>query len=280
MPTPFSHDDLAALAAILKDAAKAEIMPRFRRLDDGAIRHKSSALDLVTDADEAAERRITAALAARFPGCVVVGEEAAEKDRSILTRLADAELSFVVDPVDGTWNFAAGLPLFAVMAAAIVRGEIVGAVILDPVIDSTALALRGHGAWTEAADGARAALRVAPPAPIADMVGALSFSWLAEPLRTTVAANAAKLGACGAYRCAGHEYRLVASGRAHTLLFAKLMPWDHAPGWLIHQEAGGYSARFDGSPYLPSHVDGGLLLAPDEPTWRLLARELLSPPGH
>ena len=277
MPTAFSLDDLAALVAILKDAARTEILPRFRRLGTGGIRQKSSALDLVTDADEAAERRITAALAARFPGCVVVGEEATEQDRSLLGRIADAELAFVVDPVDGTWNFAAGLPLFAVMAAAIVKGEIVGAVILDPIIDSVSVALRDGGAWTESADGVREPLQVAPAGPLAEMVAALSFSWLADPLRTTVARNAAKFGACGAYRCAGHEYRLVASGRAHTLLFAKLMPWDHAPGWLIHREAGGYSARFDGSPYLPSHTDGGLLLAPDAASWQMLARELLVP---
>ncbi len=69
--------------------------------------------------------------------------------------LADAELAFVVDPVDGTANFAAGLPLFGVMAAAIVRGEVVAAAIHDPVGDDTALALRGEGAWIEAPDGQR-----------------------------------------------------------------------------------------------------------------------------
>ncbi len=76
--------------------------------------------------------------------------------------LADADLAFVVDPVDGTANFAAGLPLFGVMAAVIVRGEMVAAAIHDPICDDTALALRGEGAWTEAPDGRRTDLRVAP----------------------------------------------------------------------------------------------------------------------
>jgi hypothetical protein len=89
------------------------------------VRAKSGPLDLVTDADEAAERVITAGLQARFPGCVVVGEEATAADPSVLGRLAGADLAFVVDPVDGTANFAAGLPVFGCMAAAIIRGEIV-----------------------------------------------------------------------------------------------------------------------------------------------------------
>ena len=70
------------------------------------------------------------------------------------------------------------------------------------------------------------------------------------------------------YRCAAHEYRLVASGHAHLLVYNRLMPWDHAPGWLIHREAGGYSARFDGSAYLGGHhTGGGLICAPDLASW-------------
>ena len=57
----------------------------------------------------------------------------------------------MVDPIDGTSNYAAGLPLFGVMAAVVMRGEVVAAAIHDPVGDDTALALRGEGAWTQAA---------------------------------------------------------------------------------------------------------------------------------
>ena len=69
---------------------------------------------------------ITAGLLRRFPGAVVVGEEATAADPSLLGRLGDADLAFVVDPVDGTVNFADGMPLFGVMAAVLVRGEVVG----------------------------------------------------------------------------------------------------------------------------------------------------------
>jgi fructose-1,6-bisphosphatase/inositol monophosphatase family enzyme len=83
---------------------------------------------------------------------VVVGEEATAADPAVLRRLPEAELAFVVDPVDGTANFAAGLPLFGCMATTMVRGEVVAAWIHDPLGDDTAIALRGEGAWIELAD--------------------------------------------------------------------------------------------------------------------------------
>ena len=79
----FSYDDALRIGDILSRAAQAEIMPRFRRLADGQVRAKSSRFDVVTDADEAAERAIAAGLAAAFPAGLVIGEEAAAQDDSL-----------------------------------------------------------------------------------------------------------------------------------------------------------------------------------------------------
>ena len=68
-------------------------------------------------------------------------------------------------------------------------------------------------------------------------------------------------------RCAAHEYRMAASGGLHLLVYNRLLPWDHAPGWLLHREAGGYSARFDGSAYSPLESVGGLVVASDRAAW-------------
>lgn len=271
----FTLADTLALAGLLRDAARAEVMPRFRRLDPETVRAKTGPLDLVTEADEAAERAITAALHRHFPSCVVVGEEAASADATLLGRLAGADLAFVVDPIDGTQNYAAGLPLFGTMAAALVRGEIVAAAIYDPLGDDWALALRGEGAWTKSPDGTRRDLRVAAPAPVARMTGAASWRYLPPGLRATVAANLPRLASTFDLRCAAHEYRTLAGGHCHFLLFARLMPWDHAPGWLLHREAGGFAARFDGSPYLPTRTDGGLICTTDEASFRALRGALL-----
>jgi fructose-1,6-bisphosphatase/inositol monophosphatase family enzyme len=271
----FGTADLTVLVEVLRTAARAEILPRFRRLGAGDVRQKSGPLDLVTEADEAAERLITAGILRHFAGSVVVGEEAASADPARLALLAEADLAFVVDPIDGTANFAAGLPLFGVMAAVVVRGEVVAAAIHDPIGDDTALAMRGEGAWTEAPDGRRSDLRVAAPVPAEQMTGNVSWRYLPEPKRMVVCANLPRLGGSWDYRCAAHEYRMAGAGHCHFLFFNRLMPWDHAPGWLLHQEAGGYSARLDGSDYTPLRTDGGLICAPDRDSWEAVRKALL-----
>eukprot|EP01037_Dinobryon_pediforme_P013683 gene13683-13800_t len=250
-------------------------MPRFRRLAAGDVRTKDGPLDLVTDADEAAERQITEALHVAFPGCAVIGEEAASVDPKLLSTIAGADLAFVIDPVDGTSNFAWGLPLFATMAAVVMRGEVVGAIIHDPVGRDSAMALRQEGAWTQQQDGSRTDLRVAAPVPVAQMAGGVSWRYLPGDLGAQVAARLPRVAASFTYRCAGHEYRILAAGHCHYLMFGRLLPWDHAPGWLLHQEAGGFSARFDGTSYSPSVYDGGLICAPDAESWENLKRALI-----
>ncbi len=271
----FNHRDLTDLATLLREAARTEVMPRFRNLLPNAVRTKADALDPVTEADTAAEAAITAGLLHRFPGAVVVGEEATAADPSLLGRLGDADLAFVVDPVDGTANFADGLPLFAVMAAALIRGEVVAAAIHDPLGDDWALAMRGEGAWRETPDGRRETLRVAAPVPLAAMTGSASWRFLPPAQRARVCANLPRVAASWGFRCAGHEYRMAAAGRLHFLLFNRMYPWDHAPGWLLHREAGGYAAAFDASPYRPTRIDRRLIAAPDKASWQALRDALL-----
>lgn len=267
--------DAADLAAILRDAAQKEVMPRFRRLEPGAVRTKAGPLDLVTDADEASERAITRALNRRFPEAIVIGEEAAAADPALLRRLADADLAFVVDPIDGTFNYASGVPLFGVMAAAVVRGEAAMCAIYDPFSDEAALAVRGEGAWSQRSDGSRTDLRVARPGAPQEMAGIVSWQFLPEPVRSHVCGNLPKFAAVWSYRCAAHEYRLAAAGHCHFLAYHRLFPWDHAPGWLLHREAGGFAAHFDGSPYAPDRVTRGLICAPDEASWESVRAALL-----
>jgi fructose-1,6-bisphosphatase/inositol monophosphatase family enzyme len=270
----FTTRHAVLLAELMRAAARTEIMPRFRRLDPDAVREKSSKQDLVTDADEAAERFIADGLTHMFPGCLVVGEEAASRDPALIGKLAGAGLAFVVDPIDGTANYAAGLPLFGVMVAAVVRGETVAGVILDPVSDSFSVGVRGEGAWEEQG-GVRTDLRVAAPVGLGEMTGAASWRFLPTALRDRVLAGLPRVAATWDHRCAAHEYRALISGHAHFVLFNRLMPWDHLAGVLLHREAGGFSAKFDGSAYLPGETEGGLICAPDRAGWDLLQDSLL-----
>jgi fructose-1,6-bisphosphatase/inositol monophosphatase family enzyme len=97
---------------------------------------------------------------------------------------------------------------------------------------------------------------------------------LPHEMRVRLLSNQARSLNFFGYRCAAHDYRILATARAHFVLYSKMMPWDHLGGTLIHQEAGGYSARFDGSQYMPQTIDGGLIHAPNKDMWDELRYEL------
>ncbi|TAX39563.1 inositol monophosphatase [Rhizobium leguminosarum] len=268
--------DVTVLADLLRRAAKAEILPRFRRLGQDDVRAKSEATDLVTEADEQAERMIKAEAAQLWPSALFLGEESVAADPDLLGSLEHADLAIVVDPVDGTFNFAAGIPAFGVMASVISGGETVAGIIYDPMGDDWVMAEKGGGAWLRRPEGGAERLAVAAPVGLEHMVGMASTGYLPKEKRAEVLGNLAKVRFLTNYRCAAHEYRTFAGGHVHYLMYNKLMPWDHLAGTLISQEAGAYAARFDGSPYLPYHLDGGLLITPDKASWEVLRREVFT----
>ena len=87
-------------------------------------------------------------------------------------------------------------------------------------------------------DGSRADLKVSGAVPVREMDAIVGTNFLPEPLRTTVNRNLSLLRMTSWLRCAAHEYRMAAAGHTDLLFYNKLMPWDHAAGWLLHQEAG------------------------------------------
>lgn len=271
-----NQSEVGSVIELLRRVAGREILPRFKKLAAGDVRTKSGPLDPVTVADEAAEQALKAGLNCLFPADDVIGEEAVSSGAASLERLREPGRVWILDPIDGTANFAAELPLFGVMAALVEADEILASFIYDPFGDDCAVALRGQGAWMIAADGTRRQLRVAPPVLVDEMVaGAISWRFMPEPRKSLVLQRLSKLASVTDYRCAAHQYRLLAGGYCHTSLYQKLMPWDHAAGVLLHREAGGYAKSFDGSAYRPSVTDGGLLLAPDETSWNALEAALL-----
>jgi len=261
--------DLERLAATLDAVAREEIMPRWRNLAGGDIREKSGPNDLVTVADEAAERRLAELLPDLLPGSVVIGEESVEKDRALLGAIDGDAPVWIVDPVDGTKNFAEGKDRFCVMVALTLRGETVAGAIHQPVEERTAVAARGEGAWM-LSGAERQRLRVAAPAGIDAVEGSFNFRFFPEAVRPGIRERANAVLGERHYRrgCAGFDYIQLAQGLWHYAVYWKNMPWDHAPGLLIHAEAGGYSARLDGRPYRPRELHGGLLAAVDETGWR------------
>ncbi|MFT4184056.1 MAG: inositol monophosphatase family protein [Rhizobium sp.] len=268
--------DITTLADLLRRAAQAEILPRFRRLGGSDVRAKTEATDLVTEADEQAERMIKAEAARLWPEALFIGEESVAADPELLHKLQGADLAIIVDPVDGTFNFASGIPAFGVMASVVSKGETVAGIIFDPMGDDWVLAEKGAGAWLRRPDGETQRLSVTAPVALENMVGMASTGYLPKGKRAEILGNLAKVRFITNYRCAAHEYRTFAGGHVHYIMYNKLMPWDHLAGALISEEAGAYVRRFDGSPYLPHHLDGGLLLAVDKTSWEVLRREVFT----
>lgn len=189
MTVAVSGAHMRTVLGIMRQAAADRIMSSFRRLDADSIRCKSSKLDLVTVADEAAERDMTEAFLRLSPGAAVIGEEAVCARPGLLDALEDADLAYVIDPIDGTANYAAGVPLFGVMVAILRRGEVVGGAILDPVCNVAALAVRDGGAWLVGPDDVERPLRCAAPVPAVEMCGNASWRYLPQPVRDVVAHN-------------------------------------------------------------------------------------------
>lgn len=260
--------DIETVGDIIRDVAATEIMPRFRTLAASDIREKGPG-DLVTIADEAAERALSRRLTDLLPGSLVVGEEACAADPTVLNRLStDDTPVWIIDPVDGTHNFAHGKPVFAVLLALSIGNRTVAGWIHDPVGKQMAVAERGAGAWME---GQR--LRAAPGGNVPDLRGSLSTKFFPPAERKRL--EAIRPHFAGTYRlfCAAHEYLNLLTGIGQFAMYNRTMPWDHAAGALAYAEAGGHVARWDGGPYRPTDV-GGILMAGDPDTWAAL-RELL-----
>ncbi len=270
-----SDSDLDFLISTVAETGETEIMPRFRNLSASDISEKTSVVDLVTEADILAEKHIMAALLERFPNAHIVGEEAYDADHSVIPALVDAPLAFVIDPIDGTFNYASGFPAFGTLVAVTVKGETVAGIIHDPVMGDTIVSVKGAGARLKRRNGSEAKLSVAKPVDLSQMVGIFSWGHSFEDRRPVIAANLTKAKMALALNCSAHEYWLVASGKLHFIGHEKLMPWDHLAGVLTHQEAGGYTAKFDGTPYRPGDMTGGILSAPDKDSWKMLRREIV-----
>ncbi len=273
--TNFHENDCDRLIEIVSTAAKSEALSRFRALGAGDVREKKSSIDLVTDADILVEKQVREALLALYPDALVVGEEACESKPDLIDALRGAELAFVIDPVDGTFNFQAGLPVFGTNLAVVSNGETIAGLIHEPVVGDTLVAVKGAGAQL-VRSGHKEAIAVADVCPLEEMVGTISIKDLVYKERRRIAGNLAKTKMAFAYNCSSYEYWLVATGKVHFIGHHKLMPWDHLAGVLIHAEAGGYTARFDGTPYLPGDLSGGILTAPDQQSWEAIRHEIIN----
>jgi fructose-1,6-bisphosphatase/inositol monophosphatase family enzyme len=261
-----------AVTDILREAAETAIVPRFRALGDGDVMRKAAG-EVVTVADREAEDLISVRLR-ELVDAPVVGEEAAASDPQLIAAVRDAPVAWVVDPLDGTANFVAGRPEYAVMAALVRERQTVASWILRPAEDSVYVAERGSGAWR---NGVR--IRRGPPTRRTDgLRGVAHTRYLDAAHRDRVKAAAVLFGELGpGSSCAGVDYAQLVDDELDFVLFWRTLPWDQAPGTLLVTEAGGTARWPDGTDYGPADMRTGLLNAADDRSWQV-ARALLLPP--
>lgn len=258
-------NDFETVAALIREASATYILPRFRALQDHEIGIKTNPNDLVTLADIEAEAFFEAHLPSVLGGSVVLGEEGVsrgEHDMAILAKGQGARV-WVVDPVDGTYNFVHGREEFGVMVALVENGVCTASWIYDVLKDSMAYAVLGGGAYV---DGAR--LRTPQDEKAFDtMTVHLSAKFFPLDIKDAIKAKAAVLPNVKTVGSAAHEYMKVAKGLSDSAVYCRLKPWDHLPGALIVQEAGGAVKKWDHAPYTPQDRYDGLIVARTQNGW-------------
>ncbi|MCC1493782.1 inositol monophosphatase [Cognatishimia sp. F0-27] len=263
---PFSQAQRSQLLTLVRRVGKAEIMPHFRNLDPSQIGTKSGPQDIVTHADRAAEAMLTRGLLSMFPNALIVGEETITD--AVLDKIADAELAFTIDPIDGTWNFARGLATFGTMISVLRFGIPVFGLLYDPIMGDAILA--DTNTPSEFLSPRRVRHRVSTRqggASLDTLTGQVPLAMLPAEHRPAAASLMPAFERVTSLRCTCHEFRLLAQGHIDFVLSARLTPWDHAPGVITTQQAGGHVAMLDGRDFRAHHRDGYLLSACDEETW-------------
>ena len=258
--------DLDQVTALMREIAQDELLSRFQALAKDEVWEKSRG-GTVTVADMESERRLKSALLGLQPNSVVLAEEEADEHPELINCLNEDAPVWIVDPLDGTKNFAAGKDAFAVIVAYYLDGAVRSAWILEPATGRVAVAEEGSGAWND-----EGPIKAAEPLPRGEQTG-----FLGNRIRRNEDI-VSSFGKLVNLRCRGAEYIALAEGGLHFAHYRSLKPWDHAAGDLIVREAGGHVAGFDSLVrYNPANPDyNGLLVASDEESWEEIA-SLLRP---
>lgn len=242
------------VTALINEVAAELILPAFQNSITLEAWEKERG-EVVTAVDQEVERRISARLRKLRPSSIVIGEEACSDDPDLLARIGDEDV-WLLDPLDGTRNFATGREPFAVMLAHLKGGQPVAAWILHPLPGRMIVAEQGAGAW----DGEQRLRCRTEARHLSEATAIVSDAFIPADRACWLGRLRTKLGeARPTRRCAGDEYPRLADGSLDLLLYWRTLPWDHAAGTLLVREAGGCVRQLDGSDYAPARASPGLV---------------------
>lgn len=274
------EENIDKIIEIVEMASNTIVLPYFRNLDQIEIETKTHATDLVTIADKKSEEFITNLLKEHFPEAFIVGEEACAENPALLMEMQDEELVFIIDPIDGTWNYSKGVSLFGIMISVISKGEFVYGLIYDPVNSDYVHALRHGGAWHgKGRQHYISQLKVSDVSDFSQMVGFIPYYIYGYTYgtgkRDKLLQTFGDFDRVMSLRCSAHEYRMMSEGSAQFNLASNTKQWDHCAGTLIHQEAGGCTKLLTGEPYSVRTQTGQLLSCNNEENWNILRNKFI-----
>lgn len=229
---------LNELSAMIVNAAREELLPRFRQV---GFRRKADD-SLLTEADLAMQQRLAGELSRRWPQISFLGEEMSSEQQQQLLENNEQGV-WIVDPLDGTRNFAAGVPFFSVSVALLKQGEVVLGVVYDPVRDECFTAGKGQGAQCNGEP-----LHALPaPAQLRHTITIIDFKRLAPALATRLVTDR-PFSSQRSFGSVAIDWCWLAAGRCHTYLHGAQRLWDYGAGTLIFAEAGGHACTLTGEP--------------------------------
>ena len=226
---------VAVLQDMIIAAAREELLPRFTRVER---QHKRDG-SVLTEADLAVQSRLAVQLQQQWPETVFLGEEMTTADQAGL--LASGQPVWCLDPLDGTSNFAAGIPFFSISLALLQQGEVLLGVVYDPVRDECFSASPTQGARLNGEP-----LRVKQTGLELEQTTALiDFKRLEKDLATRLV-TAIPYASQRSFGSVALDWCWLAAGRCHIYLHGRSNIWDYAAGNMIFHAAGGYSCTLDG----------------------------------
>lgn len=264
--------DIEETRQYIKEAAERFIRPRYKKLQQNEIETKENKYDFVTAADKESEIFLSEYFEKKYPGCSIIGEEAAAAGKIDVPKTVSSKdgIIWIMDPVDGTYNFVHGDDHFAVMVACIVNGELLHSWIYDVVKDRFAYAEKGAGAWL-----GDERINVSKPSNISDVKAFIGSTWFTEDERAVIEEANRHFAGSISFKCAAHEYMKIAKGEYHFAMYAFDKPWDHLPGTLLLREAGGEVFYEDGSLYQNNVSDQKVIAVSNEELFENVFRKLL-----
>lgn len=225
------------------DEAAAVLMKHYGALEQ--VEEKTSSINLVTVADRESEERIKAVITSAFPSHEILAEESGADYSG-----KESGYRWIIDPLDGTTNFAHSFPLFSISIAVEHGGDIVAAGVDCPFYQERFLAEKGRGATL---NGRPIHVSKASSLSQSLMVTGFPYDRRERPDHYLAAWKKFLLEAHGVLRLgsAALDLCFVATGRLDGFWEEKLSPWDMAAGWLIVEEAGGCVTDHAGGPFSP-----------------------------